>query len=121
MSVHFEGTNFGSVTVNGERYKDILVIDGEVIPRDLDMLHENYGTGHVIAPEEVDRLVRGDIDYLIVGTGQSGVLKVTEDLKEATRAAATKLRTAKTPEAIKKFNELVKKGKEVNALIHVTC
>ncbi len=119
--MRFDSTKFGSVTVNGERYKDIMVVDGEVVPRDLDMLHDSYGTGHVIAPQEVDRLFENAVDCVVVGTGQSGVLKVTEDLKEAARASGTKLITAKTPEAIMKFNELAKEGKEVNALIHVTC
>lgn len=121
MPVKFDSTKFGSVTVNGKEYKDVLVIGGEVIPRDLDMLHDRYGTGHVTAPEEVDRLLEEKPDYLVVGTGQSGVLKVTGDLKEAAREAGTKLITARTPQAIGKFNELVEKGEEVNALVHVTC
>lgn len=121
MAVRFDSTKFGSVTVNGEKYKDVLVVGGKVIPRNLDMLHDRYGTGHVIAPQEVDRLFENDVDFVVVGTGQSGVLKVTEDLKEAARASGTNLIIAKSPKAIVRFNELTKEGKEVNALIHVTC
>lgn len=121
MPVKFDSTKFGSVTVNGQEYKDILVIGGEIIPRDLDMLHREYGTGHVVSPEELDQLLSGGPDVLVIGTGQYGALKIEEDVREKIKKAGASLVLTTTPQAIREYNRLAGEEKKVNALIHVTC
>jgi len=121
MPVKFASTKFGSVTVNGQEYKDILVVGEKIIPRDLDMLHQEYGTGHVVAPEELDRLLSGEPDVVVIGTGQYGLLKVGESIREMAGEVGVDLIFASTPKAISRYNQLVEEGKKVNALIHVTC
>ncbi|MEA2020546.1 MAG: Mth938-like domain-containing protein [Patescibacteria group bacterium] len=121
MSVRFDSTQFGSVTINGKQYKDVLVVGEEIIPRDLDVLHKRYGTGHKIAPEELDKLLDEKPAFLVIGTGQTGVLHIPDSVRKEVKDAEVDLIAKITPKAIENFNALREKGNRVNALIHVTC
>jgi len=115
-------TKFGSLKINGKNYRyDRLIIDDQVRPRDYARLKEKYGTGHRIDPEEIDLLISNNPYAIIIGTGQNGVLKVDDFTKEKIKKQKIKLIIDKTPQAIKKFNQLIVEGKKVNALIHTTC
>jgi hypothetical protein len=63
--------------------------------------------------------LEGNPAVVIIGNGQSGVLRVDSETKKAIEAKA-RLLVLRTPEAIEKFNELSKE-KRVNALVHTTC
>lgn len=119
--VNFERTVFGSVTVDGQKYSDVLVVSGKIESREREKLEEIFGTSHMVAPAEISKLTSGKPDIVLIGSGQSGVLKVSDIVKNQIEKAGSKLLVLETPEAIYKYNELVKEGKKVNALIHVTC
>lgn len=119
--VNFERTVFGSVYVDGKSYSDILVVNDKVEPREREKLEQIFGTSHMVVPAEVSKLTGGNPDVILIGSGQSGVLKVADEVKDQIEKGGAKLIVLETPEAIYKYNELVKKGKKVNALIHVTC
>ena len=118
--MHIDGTSFGNVVIDKHVYRDVLIVDGEIVERDLDLLHKLFGTGHVVSEEEIEMLKKGDPDLIVIGNGQSGVLRVSEkQINELKRKC--EVIVAETPEAIERINEGMKKGKKVNALIHVTC
>jgi len=119
--VRFTSTQFGSVTLGNDDYKDILVVGGKIIPRDLGSLHKRCGTAHRVAPEELDRLLSGDPEVLVVGTGQYGALRISDAVRARLKDRGVSLIAAPTPRAIQEYNRLVEGGKCVNALIHVTC
>jgi len=114
----FEGTSFGSVTFNGKRYGyDILVLpDGRVEKRRKSLSKSVFGTSHKLIPEELEPLK--DAETIVIGTGQSGLLRLTKEAEEWVKNRGLKVILAPTPEAIQKYNQL--KGKKA-ALIHVTC
>jgi len=119
--VEFNGTYFGKVIINGEKYGDVLVVKDQIIPRDRTLIEGKYKTTHLVAYEEIENLLDGDPEFVIIGSGQYGALKVNEKVVEKFEKNGVRALVFKTPQAIKEFNKLKKSGKKVNALIHVTC
>lgn len=117
--VKFDSTSFGSVTIDGKKYEDVLVVENEVTPRDKDKLRTLYGTSHVVRKEEAAELLKGDPDVVIIGTGQYGALSVDDKVAQLLRSSAELIITV-TPQAIEEYNRL-SATKKVNALIHTTC
>lgn len=114
----FEGTSFGSVVFNGKHYEyDIMVLpDGKVEKRRKNLSKSIFGTSHKLVPEELEFLKEAEI--IVIGTGQSGLLRLTKEAEDWVKNRGIRVILAPTPEAIKKYNKL--EGKKA-ALIHVTC
>lgn len=111
--MNIDSTDFGRIVIDGKKCNDVLIVNNEILERD-------WGSGsHRISNAEAEKLLIGDPDIIIIGTGQGGVLKVDNNVVEKIRKNA-ELLILKTPEAVKNFNEL-SKDKKVNALIHTTC
>ena len=85
------------------------------------MLKGKYGTGHKIDPSELKILISKKPDFIIISTGQNGSLKIDESVRQEVGNKKISLITLETPKAIKKFNQLIKQNKKINALIHTTC
>ena len=68
--------------------------------------------------EEIKLILKGKPKILVIGTGQWGRLRVTDDALKLAARRKVKVIQLRTPEAIKRFNEL--HGKKA-ALVHVTC
>lgn len=115
-----DSTKFGSVVVNGKKYHDILIIGQKIIPRNYNLLKEKYGSGHKIASWELNLLLKENPEIIIIANGQNGVLQVDQIIEKKIKNKNIKLLILKTPEAIKKYNQLIKNNK-VNILIHTTC
>lgn len=119
----FGKTRFGMVEFENKKYNhDIVVgVDGRVYKRDKSPSQKKYGTSHTLSADEVKMVLENHPDVLVVGCGQSGILRVADDLKKLLDEESVELVDLPTPMAIKRFNELEKEGKGVAALIHVTC
>ena len=70
--------------------------------------------------EEFEKMLLKEPDTVIFGTGFSSLVKIDADIIKAAKNNV-ELFVLPTPEALKKFQELVKKGKKVAARIHTTC
>lgn len=121
MAPYINSTKFGEIVIDNKKYSQVLIIDGVVFERDEKKLEELFGTTHQIGGWEIERLLEGNPEIIIVGTGQSGALQVEEMFLERMRKADVKIITAITPEAMKIYNEKAKQDKKINALIHTTC
>ncbi len=119
LMVKIDSTAFGKVVVNGNKYEDILIIGNSVIPRDKEKIRAIYGTSHMLSKEEAVKLLKDNPEIVVIGNGQHGALKVDEEAAGVIKKSA-ELIVARTPEAIKKYNEC-SRMKRTNALIHVTC
>lgn len=118
--LRIEGTKFGSVTIDGKIYEDVLIVEGKVLRRDKVKIRAIYGTSHVVRKEEAEQLLDGNPEVVIIGTGQHGSLSVDQEAVSLIRQAGAELITIETPKAIQRFNEL-SATKRANALLHVTC
>ena len=112
--------NFGSIVIDGKQYAhDVVVLpDGTVKEREASKAM--FGS-HNISKNEIEELAKAKPETLIVGTGTSAMAAVSEDAKVYARKAKLNLAVLSSSEAIKKLNQLVDEGKDVAALIHITC
>ena len=83
---------------------------------------------HVIDVEDVKRAIEQNPDTIIIGTGESGMARVTEGTKEAIKSKGIELIIDLTEQATKTFNIIneeseEEEGKQRKAigLFHLTC
>jgi hypothetical protein len=118
-----EEYKFGSITIDGKTYEyDVEVRwTGEV-------LEWWRGESHIVDVEDVERAIEQSPELIIIGTGESGLAKVTDKAKEEILSRGIGLIIDKTEEAVKTFN--IQKGeseeeeggqKKVIGLFHLTC
>jgi hypothetical protein len=112
---------FGSITIDGQKYGQVLIINGKVLERNHDFLEKEFGTTHKISFEEGEKLLQEKPEYIIIGNGFNGVMEVEPEMKEKLQKNGAKILILHSPIAVKKFNDLIKQGRRVNALIHTTC
>ncbi|MEA3226852.1 MAG: MTH938/NDUFAF3 family protein, partial [Planctomycetota bacterium] len=71
--------------------------------------------------EDLQPVIEAKPSVLVVGCGASGMMKVCEDTRQSLQQHNIELIALDTHEAVKKFNELAKKGQDVAAALHLTC
>lgn len=121
MKPRIDSTEFGSITIAGKRIEhDVLIrLSGEMAKRRKKLSKAVYGTSHTISLEEAEYICEKGADRLIVGSGQNGMVELSDEA--ANYFAARKVTTvdlAPTPDAIGRWNKA--KG-PVIGLFHVTC
>jgi len=120
MKLTIEGTKFGSITVDGEIYDHDIVIrlGGSVKKRKKKLSKERYGTSHTVSVEEAEHIYDDGAEQGIVGTGQHGVLKLSEEAAAYFKDHGCSVQALPTPDAVKAWNHA--EGKVI-AMFHVTC
>lgn len=118
-----EEYKFGSITIDGKPYEyDVEVRwTGEV-------LKWWRGESHVIDTEDVKRAAEQIPDTIVVGTGEAGAAKMTENAQKFIQERKIKLIVDKTQEAVKTFNIISGESEEeeggqnkIIGLFHLTC
>ncbi|MGE5458738.1 MAG: Mth938-like domain-containing protein [Methanococcaceae archaeon] len=120
MQPKIDSTSFGSITVNGETFNyDILIrLNGEVEKRKKKLSKEIYGTSHKISLEEAKHIYEEGTEKIIIGTGQTGFVTLSEEAEAFFRGKKCGVELFPTGWAIERWNEL--EGK-ISAMFHVTC
>jgi hypothetical protein len=115
-----EATEFGRITIDGKVYEYDVVIhcSGKVEKRKKKLSKKEYGTSHIVSKQEVKFVYEKGCGRLIVGTGQYGNLRLSDEAVHYLDKRGCEVLTLPTPEAIQAFNR--KKGANVG-LFHVTC
>ena len=108
----------GQITVGDETYKrDIVIrVSGEVKKWRREAASESGKRGHEIRPADLARACRGGPQVLVVGTGESGDLKLTKESQAYLRRRAIEVHVLCVPEAIDLYNKVEQRKA---ALIHV--
>ncbi len=120
MRPHMDRTEFGWIEIDGLRYKhDVLVRrDGTVEKRKKKLSKRVYGTSHTISLDEARYVYEDGATALIVGSGQSNMVQLSEKAAEYFQQRDVDVRVLPTPEAIAAWNHA---PKESIGLFHVTC
>jgi hypothetical protein len=111
-----EKYEFGEIVIENKKYtKDLIIFP--------DRIKENWWRkeGHSLCMDDLEGVVEYKPEVLIIGTGYSGVMKVPEDLIGRLGKMGIRVEVKKSREAVKLFNEYVKKGKKVVCALHLTC
>ena len=118
-----EEYKFGFITIDGKTYNH----DVEVLWTD-EVLPWRRAESHVIEVEDVERAVEQNPETIIIGTGESGVAKVTEEAQRFIKERGIKLIIDYTEQATRTFNIRKEESEEeegrpekVIGLFHLTC
>lgn len=119
MRPTIDGTRFDSITVKGETFDHDIVIrlTGEVEKRKKKLSKQQLGTSHTVSLDEAEHIYDG-AERIIVGTGQHGALKLSDEAQGFFEDHGCEVQMAPTPDAVKAWNEA--EGRTI-ALFHVTC
>lgn len=116
-----EEYSFGSIKILGRIYEEDVELNwkGEV-------LKWWRKESHLIDVEDVKRAVEANPDVIIIGTGFSGIAKVTKEAQNFITESGIKLIIDDTKKAVKSFNIILEKSREekevkVIGLFHLTC
>ena len=120
MKPKIDKTKFGSITVNGEKHADDILIrlDGTVEKRKKKLSKEVFGTSHTISLAEAEYVYEKGAEGLIIGSGQSDMVKLSDEAKEFFKQKKCQVELYPTPEAIEAWNKV--KG-PIIGLFHITC
>jgi hypothetical protein len=97
MNPHIDGTKFGSITVDGETYGHDIVIrlSGKVKKRKKRLSKQQYGTSHTVAQAEAEHIYDDHAEQVIVGTGQHGLLKLSDKARASSRIMAARSKSSR--------------------------
>ena len=77
--------------------------------------------GHRLTIPMVEKAVQAGVETVIIGNGFLGAVEVPAEVRNYIRQQGKELIVEKTPEACRRFNELLSRGKKVALLAHGTC
>ena len=120
MKPKIDSTRFGSITIEGKAFEhDVLIRpDGEIEKRKKKLSKAIYGTSHVISLDEAGHVYQEGARWLIIGTGQSGLVELSEEAADYFRRHECQVKLLPTPAAIEAWNDA--EGMVIG-LFHVTC
>lgn len=120
MKPKIEATTFGSITIDGRRIGNdvILKLDGSVKKRKKKLSKKVYGTSHTISLDEAKYVYEKGAELLIIGTGQHDLVRLSDEAEKYLDKRGCRVKLVATPKAIRAWNKA--EGKVV-ALFHVTC
>jgi len=105
---------FGSFVINGRGYLgDIKILDSKVRYWDR--------KSHTVSFKDIEELLATYPDVIIIGTGNSELLKVAPEIKDKIFSHRIKLYVDKNDIAVKRYNQFLLQNKKISALFHATC
>ncbi len=116
MSVNIiDSYHFGQVVVNGKRYTSDVII----FP---DRVRDNWWrmAGHQLCLDDIAEVISESPEVLVVGTGESGLMRVLPEVKQSLDAQGIKLIVEATDKASNTYNQLCH-SQRVIAALHLTC
>ncbi|NOR66655.1 MAG: hypothetical protein GQ528_04790 [Woeseiaceae bacterium] len=114
--MHIDSYQFGEIVVDGIGYSSDCLILG-------DSVQANWWRkqGHLLAADDLQPVLAAKPSALVVGCGASGMMKVGEETRQVLQLQNIELIALDTNEAVDKFNELAREGRDVAAALHLTC
>lgn len=120
MRPHINNTTFGSITINEINWDhDVFItLTGEVKKRKKKLSKAVYGSSHTLSLDEAKHVYEAGAEQMIIGTGQYGVLKLSDEAAEYLEKKKCNVTLLHTQEAIKVWNDT--EGAAIG-LFHITC
>ena len=106
--------SFGSISINGTSYNADLIVFPNKIETNWWRLQ-----GHLLQIADIRKIFDISPEVLIIGTGDYGYMKVSDDILEELEKRNIKYFVEKSSKAIEIFNSCKEKNKVL--AIHLTC
>ena len=114
--MNIEDYRFGRIVIDGKSYtSDVIVFPDRV----KDGWWRNEG--HELCPADLWEVVQEKPEVLVVGIGQSGLMRELPKTEEYLEQQDIKLKVERTAEACQTFNRLRRSEEKVVAALHLTC
>lgn len=120
MKPAISDTDFGSIIIEGSKIEHDIVIrlSGEIKKRKKKLSKAVYGTSHTVSLEEAKHIYQDGAERLIIGSGQAGLVRLSEEAFDYFKKKKCEVELQPTPSAIEYWN---KATGAVIGLFHVTC
>ncbi len=120
MKPKIDRTEFGSITIDGQvmEHDVVIQLNGQVKKRKKKLSRAAYGTAHIVSVDEAKHVYQKGAQRLIVGTGQHGSVRLSEEAAGFLQRKGCRVELFTTPAAIHIWNHA--EG-AVIGLFHVTC
>lgn len=120
MKPKIKSTSFGSIEIDEKVYHhDVMIrLDGQIEKRKKKLSKEIYGTSHTISLDEIKHIYEYGADSLIIGTGQYGLVHLSDEATSFLKDQGCDVILFPSPEAVKVWNE--QPGAAIG-LFHTTC
>lgn len=106
---------FGQMIIDGERYTTDLII----YPDSIDAAWRRK-EGHRLCIVDIQDVIAAHPEYLVIGTGYSGLMKVLPATQEYLQGQGIQLIACPTKQACELFNEILTKCRLIG-VFHLTC
>lgn len=120
MEPKINSTEFGNIIINDLSYDYDIQIDshGTVKKRKKKLSKNVHGTSHILSLIEAEYIYEEGTEKLIIGSGQEGILTLSDDAQKFFDKHHCKVEISPTPLAVDKWNKAVK---NTIGLFHITC
>ena len=111
-----EEYSFGRIKIGGRVYtRDVIIFPDKVYP--------NWWRkeGHSLCVEDLEIVLKRKPRVLVIGTGYYGVMRIPSDVVNYLERQGINVIVKDTRRAVEVYNELVGKGEDVAAALHLTC
>ena len=112
-SRYIEKYSFGDIVIDGQTYKDDVVLLGKMVKSGWWRKE-----GHRLNIDDLQKVIDYGPDLLIIGTGNSGRMRVSSDIDEK---VDFEIESYPTNKACKKYNLALDKDIKVAGAFHLTC
>ncbi|MCL5773656.1 MAG: MTH938/NDUFAF3 family protein [Firmicutes bacterium] len=110
-----ESCSFGKIVIDGKTYQNDLIIFS-------DHLNASWRRkeSHKLCLADIFEIIKEGPEVIVIGTGESGLMRVLTEVKENLKDKGIELVVAPTEQACKAYNDMSKSKKTIAAL-HITC
>jgi hypothetical protein len=117
MNLRIGRYSFGRMNVGGREFMSDLIVHPDGRIQD----HWRREQGHNLLSNDISKLLDAIPEMLVIGTGASGMMMVSESLVEYCKNRGIEIEIYRTAKAVTRFNEAAEAGKIVAACFHLTC
>lgn len=106
---------FGRIVISGKLFmRDVIVSADKIKER-------SCRSSHLMDQDQLKEVLALNPRVIVIGTGESGVMKLEEGIEKSVKDQGIELIIAPTSMAVRSFNQLLEQGKKAVALLHLTC
>jgi hypothetical protein len=120
MKPQIKKTKFGMIKIEDEVYEhDVIIrLNGDVKKRKKKLSKSVYGTSHTMSADEAQHIYEEGAKRLIVGTGQEGMLTLSDEALDFFKNKSCAVDLLATPESVQAWNSA---DGAVIGVFHITC